>query len=105
MYAHTTDFRTFTPAQPYIALSNRPIIDLNILPLGGSTFVRFIKDENALRIWMERSTTGLWGTWTQVGSWLVDRVSEGPLSFEDNVTPGLVHVFLDVYTTAQVSVF
>ncbi|KAH8831833.1 glycoside hydrolase family 43 protein [Flagelloscypha sp. PMI_526] len=100
MYAHTTDFKTFTPAQPYIALSGRPVIDLDILSLGGNSYARFIKDENQLRVWEERSTTGLWGTWSQVGGWMVDEVSEGPLSFKDNVTPGLVHSFLDLYVSA-----
>jgi hypothetical protein len=100
MYAHTTDFVTFTTAQPYIALSNTPVIDLTILPLGGSTYVRFIKDESLLRVWEERSTTGLFGTWTRVGSsstYITNLVSEGPLTFQDNLVAGLVHTFVDEY--------
>lgn len=98
MYAYTNDFKVFTTAKPYIALSGTPIIDLDILPLGGSSYARFIKNETALRVWEERSDTGLHGTWTKAGSgYLTNYVSEGPLSFLDNQVAGLVHVFVDQY--------
>lgn len=100
MYAYTTDFVTFTAAQPYIALSGTPVIDLDILPLGGNSYARFIKNETVLRVWEERSTTGLFGTWTRVGgssAYITNLVSEGPLSFQDNSVSGLVHVFVDEY--------
>ncbi|EEB87815.1 hypothetical protein MPER_14680, partial [Moniliophthora perniciosa FA553] len=62
----------------------------------------FIKNESLLRVWQERSDNGLSGTWRRVGSgYLVDEVTEGPLVFEDNMKEGLVHVFLDAYTTAR----
>ncbi|KAL0563745.1 hypothetical protein V5O48_018321 [Marasmius crinis-equi] len=103
MFAYTNDFRTFTTAQTYIAASG-PIIDLTILPLGGSSYVRFIKDENVLKVYQESSTTGLTGTWTRVGtsgSFISNTVTEGPLVFQDNQQAGLVHLFMDAYTTAN----
>lgn len=108
-YSYTTDFVTFTTAQPYIAISGVPVIDLTFLPLGGTSYARFIKNENALRVWEERSTTGLFGTWTRVGSsttWISNVVSEGPLTFQNNQVAGLVHTFVDEYggdSTAFVS--
>lgn len=109
MYSYTTDFVTFTTAQPYIALAGTPVIDLTILPLGGNSYARFIKNETVLRVWEERSTTGLFGTWTRVGgssAYITSLVSEGPLTFQDNQVAGLVHTFLDEYggdSTAKVS--
>ncbi|KAG7095761.1 hypothetical protein E1B28_006466 [Marasmius oreades] len=102
MYAYTNDFRTFTAAQPYIAAS-WPVIDLTILSLGGSSYARFVKDETINRIYEERSNNGLFGTWTRVGgssAVITTTTTEGPLVFQDNRTPGLVHLFLDAYTTA-----
>ncbi|KAJ8083007.1 hypothetical protein PM082_008868 [Marasmius tenuissimus] len=99
MYAHTNDFRTFTAAETYIA-EDFPVIDLTILPLGGNSYARFTKDENVLRIYQEMSTDGLFGSWSRVGEFITNTVTEGPLVFEDNQEPGLVHLFMDAYTTA-----
>ncbi|KAF8069970.1 family 43 glycoside hydrolase [Lyophyllum atratum] len=99
-YSHTTDFITFTTPQIYITISGTPVIDLTILPLGGTSYARFIKNENVLRVWEERSTNGLFGTWTRVGSstsYLTNLVTEGPLTFQDNTVANRVYTFLDEY--------
>ncbi|KAF8909914.1 hypothetical protein CPB85DRAFT_712218 [Mucidula mucida] len=87
-YAYTTDFQTFTTAQPYIAVSGTPVIDLTFLPMDttGQSYARFIKNETTLTVWEERSTAGLFGTWKRVGSqnYITNVVSEGPLVFWDN---------------------
>jgi len=106
--SHTTDFITFTTPQIYIGISGTPVIDLTILPLGGTSYARFIKNENLLRVWEERSTNGLFGTWTRVGSstsYLTNLVTEGPLTFQDNTVANRVYTFLDEYggdSTAKV---
>ncbi|KAK1228485.1 hypothetical protein PQX77_008464 [Marasmius sp. AFHP31] len=99
-YAHTNDFRTFTAAQIYIAASV-PVIDLTILPLGGSSYARFIKDENVNRIYQENSNNGLFGTWTRVGNVIANVGTEGPLVFQDNQTPSTVRVFVDAYNSQK----
>ncbi|KIY71098.1 glycoside hydrolase family 43 protein [Cylindrobasidium torrendii FP15055 ss-10] len=103
-YAHTTDFSTFTDAQIYLSL-DIPIIDLTFLPYDtvGNSYARFIKNENNLEVWEERSDNGLFGTWTRVGSteYIDDVVSEGPLVFWDNQVEDRAYLFLDQYTTAQ----
>ncbi|KAK1228484.1 hypothetical protein PQX77_008463 [Marasmius sp. AFHP31] len=100
-YAYTNDFRTFTTAQIYIN-ANVPVIDLTILPLGGSSYARFIKDENVNKIYQENSNNGLFGTWTRIGSgYVTNTVTEGPLVFQDNQTPSTIRLFLDAYTTQK----
>lgn len=99
---------TFTKAAPYVAIDGTPVIDLTFLSMdsAGRSYARFIKDENVLRVWEERSDTGLFGNWTRVGSkaYIDNVVSEGPLVFWDNEVEGRAYLFLDQYTTARVSV-
>ncbi len=106
-YAYTTDFQTFTTAQPYIAVSGTPVIDLTFLPMDttGQSYARFIKNETTLTVWEERSTAGLFGTWKRVGSqnYITNVVSEGPLVFWDNQVEDRAYLFLDEYVTAFVS--
>jgi len=98
-YAYTSDFKTFTAPQDYINKSPTNIIDLNILPLGGKTYARFMKDESAKTVFTEISTTGLFGTWTRPGgnnAILVKNV-EGPAAYLDNQVDGKAHLLLDFY--------
>ncbi|KAI0310966.1 arabinosidase [Amylostereum chailletii] len=104
MYAYTSDFKTFTKEQVYFASSSAPLIDMTLLPLGGSSYARFWKDESLLRVAEERSTNGIFGPWSRVpnaNTWVADVVEEGPLAFLDNAVAGKVHLFLDEYTTAK----
>ncbi|ORY19127.1 arabinosidase [Clohesyomyces aquaticus] len=98
-YAYTKDFKTFTAPQDYISKSPTNIIDLDILPLGGSSYARFMKDESAKMVFMELSTTGLFGTWTRPGgsSAAIQSGVEGPAAYMDNQVAGKVHVLLDFY--------
>ncbi len=87
--AYTSDFRTFTEATDYIVVPRTPIIDLTILPLSDGEYIRFIKNETVLRIWSERSSGGLFGTWTKIGDGYVNPyVTEGLLAFHDNEVEG-----------------
>ncbi|KAK0376880.1 arabinosidase [Colletotrichum limetticola] len=100
-YAYTSDFKTFSAPQTYIDKSPTNIIDLNILPTGtdGKSFVRFLKDESLKTVFVEVSTTGLFGTWTRPGgsSAVIASGVEGPASYWDNQVAGKAHVLLDFY--------
>ncbi|TEA13308.1 hypothetical protein C8034_v004967 [Colletotrichum sidae] len=100
-YAYTSDFRTFSAPKTYIDQSPTDVIDLNILPTSsdGSSFVRFLKDESLKTVFVEVSTTGLFGTWTRPGgaSAVIHAGVEGPAAYWDNVTPGRAHLLLDFY--------
>ncbi|KAK3333764.1 glycosyl hydrolase [Cercophora scortea] len=100
--AYTSDFKTFTVPQTYINKSPTNIIDLTILPLNGSdgkSFLRFMKDETKKTVFVEVSTTGLFGTWTRPGgdSASIQSGVEGPAAYLDNQVPGKVHLLLDFY--------
>ncbi|KAK1633785.1 hypothetical protein BDP81DRAFT_451765 [Colletotrichum phormii] len=83
-YAYTSDSKTFSTPQTYIDKSPTNIIDLNILPTGtdGKSFVRFLKDESLKTVFVEVSTTGLFGSWTRPGgsSAVIASGVEGPAS-------------------------
>jgi hypothetical protein len=101
-YAYTTDFRTFSSPQTYINKSPTDIIDLTILPYPPSTpnsFLRFMKDETAKTVFVEASSTGLFGNWTRQGgaSAVIEKSVEGPAAFVDNLDPGKVRLLLDFY--------
>ncbi|EQB47745.1 hypothetical protein CGLO_13084 [Colletotrichum gloeosporioides Cg-14] len=100
-YAYTSDFKTFSAPATYIDKSPTNIIDLNILPTGtdGKSFVRFLKDESLKTVFVEVSTTGLFGTWTRPGgaSAIIQSGVEGPASYWDNQVAGKAHVLLDFY--------
>ncbi|KAK5653357.1 hypothetical protein OQA88_9049 [Cercophora sp. LCS_1] len=100
-YAYTSDFKTFTAPQTLIDKAPTNIIDLNILPLddGGQNFLRFMKDETRKTVFVEVSTTGLFGTWTRPGgdSATIQSGVEGPTAYLDNVDPKKVHLLLDHY--------
>ncbi|EGO54709.1 hypothetical protein NEUTE1DRAFT_118293 [Neurospora tetrasperma FGSC 2508] len=101
-YAYTSDFRTFSTPQTYIDRSPTNIIDLTILPLNNSSsssYLRFMKDESLKTVFVETSTTGLFGSWTRVGgaSAIIESGVEGPAAYWDNTIPGKVHLLLDFY--------
>ncbi|GKT44996.1 uncharacterized protein ColSpa_05177 [Colletotrichum spaethianum] len=85
----------------YIDKSPTNIIDLNILPTSsdGRSFVRFLKDESLKTVFVEVTTTGLFGTWTRPGgsSAIIASGVEGPAAYWDNQVAGKAHVLLDFY--------
>lgn len=98
-YAYTSDFKTFTQPQTLIDKSPTSIIDLSLIQLGEKSFARFLKNESATNVYMERSDTGLFGTWTRPGggTTFIHSGVEGPYAYPDNITPGKVHLLLDYY--------
>ncbi|KAK3401584.1 hypothetical protein B0T20DRAFT_492386 [Sordaria brevicollis] len=103
-YAYTSDFKTFSTPQTYIDRSPTNIIDLTFLPLQPNTsssqsFLRFMKDESLKTVFVETSTTGLFGTWTRPGgsSAIIQSGVEGPAAYWDNTVAGKVHLLLDFY--------
>jgi hypothetical protein len=75
------------------------IIDLCLLQLGANSFARFIKNETATNVYMERSDTGLFGTWTRPGgsTAMIHSGVEGPYAYADNLVAGKVNLLLDYY--------
>lgn len=100
-YAYTSDFNTFTEPQTYIDYSPTDIIDLTILPYRNDTnsFLRFMKDETLKDVFVEYSTTGLFGTWTRPGgdTAYIRSETEGPAAYWDNTVDGEVHLPVDYY--------
>lgn len=100
-YAYTSDFKTFTAPDTYIDQAPTDIIDMTLLPYPGSTdtFLRFLKDETLKDVFVEYSTTGLFGTWTRPGgsgAYIRSGV-EGPAAYWDNAVEGQVHLLVDDY--------
>jgi hypothetical protein len=98
-YAYTSDFTTFSPPQTLINYSPSSVIDLCILQLSPTTFLRFMKNETASNVFMELSTTGLFGPWSRPGgstAFVRSRV-EGPYAYKDNTDPSNLVVILDYY--------
>ncbi|KAK0629043.1 glycoside hydrolase family 43 protein [Bombardia bombarda] len=101
-YAYTSDFKTFSPPKTFINKSPTNIIDLTILALNGTdgqSFLRFMKDETKKTVFVEVSTTGLFGTWTRPGgdAAVIQSSVEGPAAYLDNQVAGKVHLLLDFY--------
>ncbi|KAI5859281.1 glycoside hydrolase family 43 protein [Durotheca rogersii] len=100
-YAYTSDFKTFSTPQTYIDYAPTNIIDLDILPLDttGNNYLRFMKDETLKTVFLEYSTTGLFGTWTRAGgaAGIIASGVEGPAAYRDNRDDAKVHVLLDFY--------
>ncbi len=103
-YTRTDDFRNFTAPQPYLSLGTSGVIQLTLKRLNGTTFVRFLKEERPQRVRGQISTTGIFGTWTDIGSATdyvdTENQSEGPLLFRDNLDPSLYHIWVDLYGSA-----
>ncbi|KAH8660693.1 glycoside hydrolase family 43 protein [Tricladium varicosporioides] len=98
-YAYTSDFKTFTTPQTYINTSPSSVIDLSLLQLGENSFARFLKNETAKYVYMERSDDGLFGKWTRPGgaSAMIHSGVEGPYAWADNLVAGKVNLLLDYY--------
>ncbi|KAI0026208.1 glycoside hydrolase family 43 protein [Xylariomycetidae sp. FL0641] len=100
-YAYTSDFKTFTSPETYIDYSPTNIIDLDIVPLDseGQNYIRFMKDESAKTVFMEYSSTGLFGRWTRAGGsrGVITSGVEGPAGYRDNQMDTKIHVLLDFY--------
>ncbi|KAL3426425.1 glycoside hydrolase family 43 [Phlyctema vagabunda] len=99
-YATTKDFASFSAPKDYVKLASTPLIDQEFQYLGTpGHFVRFLKNETVNQVYQEKTTGGLFGSWTRVPGYVrPETPREGPASFADNVTPGLYHLLLDDYT-------
>ncbi|KAM0085449.1 hypothetical protein ACKRZS_002287 [Fusarium odoratissimum] len=97
-YAITKDFATFSAPKDYYAPSI-PVIDQEFHYLGTpGHFVRYIKGERTNQVFQERTTGGLFGTWTRNPGFVRNESPrEGPLSFRDNSNPDLYHLWMDDY--------
>ncbi|KAG8630004.1 hypothetical protein KVT40_001623 [Elsinoe batatas] len=100
-YAYTKDFRTFSEPSTYVDYSPTNVIDLNILPLGGDRYARFLKNETSPSVFYETTDGGLSGTWTRPGGEgsIVRAGVEGPTSYFDNEDPTKAYVLLDYYAS------
>lgn len=98
-YATTTDFRTFTAPQDYLALSDTPLIDQEFQYLGQpGHYARFLKNETVNQVYQEVTTGGIFGHWSRIPGYVrPESPTEGPASFADLATPGLYHLWLDNY--------
>lgn len=100
-YAYTSDFKSFSTPETYIDYAPTDIIDLTILPYPNSTdtFLRFLKDETLKNVFVEYSTTGLFGTWTRPGGSdaYIRSQTEGPAAYWDNTVAGEAHLLVDYY--------
>jgi hypothetical protein len=69
-YSYTSDFKSFTDPQQYIALPNNVgIIDLTMHPTGvENEYVRFFKDESVSKCRGQVSKNGIFGDWSDIGS-------------------------------------
>ncbi|PNS14350.1 hypothetical protein CAC42_6863 [Sphaceloma murrayae] len=112
MYVTTDDFVTFSQAETYF-WPGFPVIDTTFyhaVEEGPNVWYRLVKSEVDYMIWQQRSETGLFGTWTNVGG-APDgqRIefargfsnNEGGLIFRDNIDPGRYHLWIDQSSTEQ----
>ncbi|KAF4554501.1 Hypothetical protein D9617_4g002560 [Elsinoe fawcettii] len=112
MYVTTDDFVTFSEAKTYF-WPGYPVIDTTFYHAteeGPNVWYRLVKSEVDYKIWQQKSTTGLFGTWTNVGGAPDGRRiefarefsnNEGGLIFRDNVDPDLYHCWIDQSSTEQ----
>ena len=98
-YSHTTDFVNFDTPQIWIQ-EDYSVIDQELLELSASSFVRFIKDETATKVYSERSDNGLFGTWTRIdpNNYIIDAVREGPAAYKDINKSYRTWLWLDNYS-------
>ncbi|CAH0025570.1 unnamed protein product [Clonostachys rhizophaga] len=98
-YATTRDFVTFSAPQDYYTPTDIPVIDQEFLYLGQpGHYVRFIKDERTNQIFQERTTGGLFGSWTRIPGFVRNETPrEGAVAFRNNLDPNLYHLWLDDY--------
>ncbi|KAI9925429.1 hypothetical protein ASPWEDRAFT_28874 [Aspergillus wentii DTO 134E9] len=95
-YAYTSDFKTFTTPKTWIDLKTASTIDLSILPVSDSTYVRFYVNGNTTGPVVEVSTNGLLGDWTAPDGSVKNSASyEGPYPFWDNTVDGKAYLLND----------
>ncbi|CAO1612872.1 unnamed protein product [Sympodiomycopsis kandeliae] len=103
-HATTTDFKTFSNPTDYAGIKGTNLIDQDFLQIEGDNWIRVLKNEtlNPGRVFQEKSSTGLFGTWTRVGDYTTDETSsaEGAALFKDNLDPNVFHMAQDKYDTA-----
>lgn len=99
-FATTKDFETFSAPQDYLALADTPIIDQEFQYLGKPEhWARYIKNETVNQMWVETSSTGIFGEWTRVPGYVRGETPrEGAAFFADNLSPGKYYLLLDDYT-------
>lgn len=112
MYVTTNDFVTFSEAQTYFN-PGFPVIDATFyhaVEEGPNVWYRLVKSEVDYKIWQQKSTNGLFGTWNNVGGapdgQRIEFASgfsnnEGGLMFRDNFDAGLYHCWIDQSSTEQ----
>ena len=99
-YSHTSNFKTFTSPQRWNPDTTATVIDQEIQYLSGTSYVRYLSDTNEVkRVILERSDTGLFGTWNRIGV-PVDQVREGPASYRDILDPEKYYLLEDNYSGA-----
>ncbi|KAK6212600.1 hypothetical protein LQW54_005186 [Pestalotiopsis sp. IQ-011] len=93
--------RPLQPQKTYIDKSTFNVIDLDILPLDttGTNYLRFLKDETAKTVFVEYTTSGLFGSWTSAGgsAGIITSAVEGPAAYKENQVDCKIHVLLDFY--------
>ena len=110
MYVTTKDFVSFSKEEVYFS-PGYPVIDCSLLHVpeqGDDVWYRWVKSEVDYKIWQQRSSNGILGTWVNVGN-APDgtRVNfagqysnnEGQLAFRDNKDPSLFHLWIDQSST------
>ena len=99
-YSHTNDFQTLTSPQRWNPDTTATVIDQEIQYLSGTSYIRYLSDTNDVkRVVLERSDTGLFGTWNRIGV-PVDQVREGPASYRDILDPQKYYLLEDNYSGA-----
>ncbi|KAF8713140.1 glycosyl hydrolase 43 family, partial [Rhizoctonia solani] len=95
MYANTTDFKTFTPAQVYIDTGSAVIDTSAIYDQATSTWHRFSKAVGNI---VQEKSSSFFGKWTTVTTGIGNAEigqSEGPTCFLSNRYAGVYHLFID----------
>lgn len=72
-----------------------------MLQISGKSYARFVKNESAKNVYMERSDSGIFGSWSRPGgaAAIIRQSTEGPYAYWDNVTPDKANLLLDYYSS------
>ncbi|CEH18747.1 hypothetical protein CBOM_05459 [Ceraceosorus bombacis] len=107
--AYTTDFQTFSKAQPYYTPKDGAATDMAIAALNGTTdsksFARFFRDDTngTLKVRGQISRDGVNGKWIDIGGTdgFVDPKNNngGPLLFKDNIDQSRWHIWVDGFVS------
>lgn len=100
-YSHTSDFKTYSTPQRWITNTDAPTIDQEIQVIGdagSNSYARYLKSESdGNKVFLERSDSGLFGTWTRIGL-PIDAVREGPASYRSIENPDRYYLWEDNYS-------